>query len=132
MHELLEWAQAYLLHRDLFKKQIASISKHEHGFTITKKDGSSKECYVKDLLDDTLLPLLKDHTLVVNRNKRENLDWVIAHWARLSALPGLKIIFANVEKNEKWVLLPHSHDKIADPESLNQGLETMFGTIPEE
>lgn len=132
MIELKEWAHAYIMHRDLFKKQIVKVEQHEHGFTITKKDGSSKECYVKDILEDSLLPLLKDHTLIVNRNRRENLDWVLKHWDRLAALPGLKIIFANVEKNEKWVLLPHSHATVADPETLHQGLKTMFGTVPEE
>lgn len=129
---LHEWAEQYVRHRDLFERQIAKLEAYEHGFRIHQKDGSTRECIVKDLLDDSLLPLLSDHLLIVDRNRKENLEWVLRHWKRLAALPSLRIVFANVAKNEKWVLMPHSHDRVTDAESLRKGLEALFGSVPED
>jgi len=129
---LREWAETYVRHRDLFERRIAEIKEHAHGFTIVRKDGTERHCFVKDVLTDELVPLLEDHLLIIDRNQKENVEWVLRHWDRLAALPGLHIVFVNVEKNEKWVLAPHTHARVADPETLRQGIEAMFGSVPEE
>lgn len=129
---LQEWAEAYVRHKDLFERQIARIERSGRGFTIRRTDGTTRQCVVADVLDDGLVPLLEDHLLIVDRNRKENLDWVLRHWKALAALPGLRIVFANVAKNEKWVLAPHTHARVADPATLRQGLVSLFGSVPEE
>lgn len=132
MGDLHDWAEAYLRHRDIFERKIERLESQEHGFRIVEKDGTKRHCFVKEVLTDELLPLLEDHLVIVNRNRQENLEWVLRHWDALSKLPRLRIVFANVAKNEKWVLMPYSHDRVADPESLREGLESLFSSVPEE
>ncbi len=128
---LLAWTERYLRHRDLFERQIASLTPEAEGFLITQKDGSVRRCVVKETLNENLITGVKDEVLVVTRNRRVNLDWVLHHWDALAELPGLRIVFVNLTKDEKWVLVPALHARVAEPESLARGLTALFGTVPE-
>jgi hypothetical protein len=133
MPELLDWAEAYVRHRDLFEKRILSIEKKENLLIIKNKDNSTTTCLVADSLDEIILAAAEKEkkALLVTRNLKANLDFLVKHWLRFAKLPGLKLVFANVKQNEKWVLLPHSHHAVADPDSLALGLQAMFEAVPE-
>ncbi len=129
---LAGWAEAYVKHRDLFERKIASIEKADGGFLVKNKDGSALQCVVADALDEAVLRrLAKDRLLVVTRNRKANLDFLVGHWTEFSKHAALKIVFANLQHNEKWVLVPSSHAAVADPESLALGLEALFQAVPE-
>jgi hypothetical protein len=130
---LLEWTEAYVRHRDLFDQRITSLSSDARGLRVRYKDGTGVLCVATDTLDSKTLEAVgaEEQALIVTRNHKENVEFLVKHWKLLAALSGLKIIFANVAKNEKWVLVPHSHNKIAEPESLALGLQAMFEAVPE-
>lgn len=133
MPELLDWAEQYVRHRDLFEKKVVSIERQEARLVIKNKDGSLTTCFVTDSLDEDLLTALakEEKLLLVTRNFKANLDFLIKHWSQFAKLLGLKLVFANVKQNEKWVLVPHSHAAVADPDSLALGLQAMFEAVPE-
>jgi len=126
--DLKAWAEAYLRHRDLFRREIALLKPTSDGFMIEKKDGSVTRCLIIERLDP--LPPALDNTLLVTRNTKENV-LVLRDWKRLVQEEGLVIVFANAAKNEKWVLSPGSHARIADPASLKTGLLAMHQAVPE-
>jgi hypothetical protein len=133
---LRAWTEAYLRHRDLFEHKIASITPEggeERGrLIVTHKDKSSFVCVVDDLTEASLEALKEEQLLFVARNRKANVDFLLAHWARFAKHPTLKIVFANVAHNEKWVIRPSTHDKVAEQESLALGLQTMHESIPVE
>jgi hypothetical protein len=131
--ELVAWAERYVRHRDLFEKRIASLEQQEDQLLIKHKDGSSLRCFVADALDDDILAAAakEEKALIVTRNLKANLDFLVKHWHRFAERAGLKLVFANVQHHEKWVLVPASHESVADPESLATGLQALFETVPE-
>jgi hypothetical protein len=126
---LAAWAEIYLRHRDLFERRIATLQQDGSGILITNKDGSIVRCLAEDRLGE---PVLDPNVhLVVTRNTKENLEFVIKHWTKLAENPRLKMIFVNVGRDEKWILVPQSHARVAEPESLQLGLQAMFEQVPE-
>ena len=132
--DLNEWAEHYVKHRDLFEHKIERVEKKgDNRLIITQKDGSSYPCLVIAELDEGLLPNLttQEKALLITKNLKENVHFVVKHWKELSAHQGLKIVFAHAAKNEKWVLTPHGHAKVAESASLKLGLLTMHRAVPE-
>lgn len=129
---LVEWAEAYVTHRDLFERRIERKERRGNDLLITQKDGLQYPCLVRERLDETVLPELAGaKTILVTRNLKENVLFVAKRWKELSGNAGLKLIFANAAKNEKWVLVPSGHARVADPESLELGLVSMHETVAE-
>lgn len=126
---LSEWAEAYLRHRDLFEQKIQEIrTKERTGFEelfIVEKQGS-KRCLVTPHLGSVVA---QEASLIVVSATEDNFADLLTHWQELSARPGLKVIFANLRNNEKWVIIPHNHAQIAEKASLKQGLRTMFEAV---
>jgi len=129
---LLEWTEVYVKHRDLFEKKIASIQAQHDTVLVTQKDGESwKAIAAPELGDDVVAHVGAGRVLLVTRNLKANTDFVAQHWKKLAVNPGLKIIFVNVAKNEKWLLVPSTHDKVTEPATLKLGLQTMHEAVPE-
>jgi hypothetical protein len=53
---------------------------------------------------------------------------LIKNWKKLSDIKNLSFLFVNLKIGDKWVINPHTHSMIADPESIESGLRTMFDT----
>ncbi len=131
---LIEWAEHYLRHRDLFERKIGSIErKGETGLLIRQKDASTYTCLVAERFDEGILQDIggKEKVLVVTRNLKDNVVFVTKHWKELSERQGLKLVFANAAKNEKWVLVPSGHARVAEAASLKAGLMAMHDAVPE-
>lgn len=133
METILSWAEAYVKHRDLFEKKIASIETKDALLHITNKDKTTAVCIAVDTLDETALAhaAKAQKALIVTRNLKENLAFLIKHWSAFAKHAGLKVVFANTKVHEKWVLVPHSHAAVADPESLALGLQALFEAVPQ-
>lgn len=123
--DLKAWTIQYLKHRDIFYKKIVSIEQNEKGLLIKEKDEE------KQIIVSSRLTLPDAEKTIVVANKKENLDFLIENWEQFSKNEGLKIIFANPKTNEKWIIIPSHHAKIAEAESLKVGLEAMFNEVSE-
>jgi hypothetical protein len=133
MESLVAWAEAYVKHRDLFEKRIAAIETDGERLLIKNKDGTVVLCLPVETLDETVLVAIaqQQKALLITRNRKENLAFLIKHWTAFAKHQGLKVVFANVAAHEKWVIVPNSHHAVADPESLALGLQAMFDQVPE-
>lgn len=120
-----EWAISYFKHRDLFERKIAKIEEESGMLVINNKDGTKKQCVVQQEVSCV------DADIIVTANTKQNLDYLLAHWDKFVAKEGQKIIFANPKTNEKWIIVPSNHARVAEKESLRAGLETMFSEVTE-
>ncbi|MBR9702588.1 hypothetical protein GOV10_01000 [Candidatus Woesearchaeota archaeon] len=125
--ELIEWAKIFLRHQDLLKRTIKNIEEKEDLLLVTKKE-CVEEWFIRPALNDEGLDPNKRQG-IVTLNSRENLEMLVNNWDRYRDYPTLKIVFANPVRNERWILVPAHHHKIADPESARAGFEAMFNSV---
>lgn len=138
---LTKWTLTYIKNRDVMLKKISKVEDKKEYILVTNKDETHIVYIVKEKLT-SLAPIMRrfkeleeEHkankfTLVLY-NQRQNLDQVISAWDNLLDLEKLTIVFANPETNEKWVVAPYVHDKIADPQNLKNGLVSLFEGVEE-
>ena len=136
---LKEWTLTYIKNRDILLRRISKIEDKGEYFLITHADESHVVVVVKEIISDfvaildRLRELEKLHTAtkltLVVYNTEDNMSHVIRHWNELIALSTLTIIFVNTATNEKWSVSPYVHHKIADPETLEQGLKALFESV---
>lgn len=121
--DLKEWTKIFLKQRDSIKREIERIEETEKGFLVKTKNGQERVVIVEELLANE-----QAHTIVC-LNTKENVETLIARWKHYAEQQDLLLVFATPKTNEKWLLKPYHHDKIADEESLKQGLLAMHGAI---
>ncbi len=126
--ELKEWAKSFLTSRDVFQKNILEIKDLDGDFVVHKRTGDVVFLIrpVFKSVDELLIP--QGVNLVV-LNTRQNLKSVVDNWAALAKIESLCIYFVNPRANQKWLLYPFTHDRIADRSSLKRGLDSLFSMV---
>lgn len=120
--DLKEWTVHYVKHKDLIHRKLVDYEIKEDSIEFKYKDGI-KIYIVRDNLDDSVLKL---DGVFVCLNTEENLEFLIDFWRHLVNNKEVSILFVNIVTGSKWMINPHTHDKIADPDTLEQGLRAMF------
>lgn len=126
--QLREWTKIYLKQRDLIKREIQSLDETAEGLVKRKKDGSEEQIIIAERLDPGSLQ--KSPAAICCLNTKANVQTLETNWGTFSGKEGLLLIFANPKRNEQWLIKPHHHARIADPESLAQGLQAMHESVP--
>ena len=113
-------------HKDLFQKNLQNVKVEKDliEFTFAHK----KHYYViSEKLDAEIISKIKKFKwkTIVCLNTEENLMVLTRSWKKFAAINQLYIIFVS-ENRGKWIICPESHNIIADPESLEEGLKSMF------
>lgn len=133
---LTEWTERYVKNKDLLLRSVQSITKHEAGWTLSaiKTDGVQHFLVIPHLENvDALLSKMQPdlNACLVVLNTRKNLDVVVQHWGELIKYPKLAVIFANPESttDKRWIIFPHTHEKITERKTLKLGLESLFLTV---
>lgn len=121
--DLKEWTRIFLKQRDLLKREIEKIEENKRGFLVHLKSGKERVVIVEDLLAD------EEGQVLVCLNRKENVRTLVKHWEHYAAQEDLLMVFASPSTNEKWLIKPHHHAKIADEESFEQGLLAMYEAI---
>jgi hypothetical protein len=128
---LKEWTIAYVKNKDLGARKLVKIEEHdkENFLNVIFKDKPNKH-YIVDKLDDKILKEIStnDFKTVVSLNSEENFGFFLKNWKKLCDIKNLNMIFVNMHTHDKWIINPHLHSMIADPDSMEQGLRTMFDT----
>ncbi len=127
--QLDEWTIQYIKHRDIMTKSLKEYDRSEKGIVFHFKDKDVTAYAVEELSEELLK--ISGHVLIVCLNKRKNVEFLIKQWDTFSKMEHLKMIFVNLATNDKWIIMPQGHAKIADPESLKQGIMAMFDQVPE-
>jgi len=133
---LKEWLVNYIKNRDILLKQIESITEKSKEWDVVVKTKTGGEQYyiVKPDIDnfDEIVKKLDDSTItLVVLNKRKNLDVLIENWDKVKHHPKFCIIFVNPnsELEKKWIVFPHTHEKVTEKASLIRGLKALFQTV---
>ena len=132
---LSDWMMRYLKNRDLVFKKISGIEQKDDLLIIKEKSGSEITYYIEPFIKDAALilkRLAKDKSVgLVLFNTKENFDFVVKSWKSLVKIKSLSIYFINPfsKLDKKWILFPRTHAMVADEESLELGLKTMFETV---
>tara|TARA_Y100000034_G_scaffold40026_2_gene49323 strand:+ start:15543 stop:16040 length:498 start_codon:yes stop_codon:yes gene_type:complete len=135
---LTDWLEKLIKSKDVFHKTIVSIEKKDYGLYVKHK-GKEKMFFVEAFVSNFsgLLKVLKKNSgnkwvsLVVVNNKG-NFKLIIKNWKQLVGLgPQFSIYFVNPFSllDKKWIIFPSTHHKIADSESFEKGLKSMFSMV---
>jgi hypothetical protein len=132
---LKEWILNYIKNRDILLKSITSIeeNKKQWDIVVKKKEGI-KYFLVKPIIKDIseIVEKLNDEDItIVVLNTKANLDIVIENWSKLKECRKLCIIFANPdsELEKRWIIFPHTHERVTEKASLTRGLKSLFQTV---
>jgi hypothetical protein len=132
---LKEWAINYIKNRDILVRQIEKIEENKDGWDIavTAKTGMKFYLIVPKIEDfDGLLKKIDTSNItIIVFNTKANLDAVINNWGKIKGYPHLSIMFVNPnsELDKKWLVFPHTHDRVTEKASFKRGLKALFQTV---
>jgi hypothetical protein len=125
------WLINYLKNRNIAFRNIEKIEEKGTDIFVKYKDKDAM-FYIRPFLKDFAeFSQKKDNITVVVFNSKANLDALISGWEKIKQNKGLSVYFVNPfsETEIKWFIVPYTHDKICDAQSLKQGLKSMFDTV---
>ncbi len=133
---LLDWTVKYIKNKDIISKKIEHIENGKDDFDlyVKYKDREQYFIIIPNIVDiDSIIKKINNnfHFSVVTLNSKENFGTIVKNWNRLISFKFLNIIFVNPfsELDKKWVVFPHTHHKICDEASLENGLKSMFSMV---
>jgi hypothetical protein len=120
-----EWTVMYVEHRDVMNGRLDDYEHDGDTLTFSYTDGATVSYEVVEVLREADL----EGDVVVCANTTDNLECLVEHWDNF-VRASVQVIFVNPDVNEKWKVKPVVHDKVADPENLEAGLETLQESVP--
>ena len=133
---LVDWAISFIKNKDIISKRIEKIENGKDGFDLYVKYKDKEQYFIiaPDIPNiDSVMQKLNNnfHFSIVTLNSKDNFAIVVKNWNILANFKFLNIIFANPfsELDKKWIVFPHTHQKICDPDSLKTGLKSMFDMV---
>ncbi|MBN1502685.1 hypothetical protein JW930_04010 [Candidatus Woesearchaeota archaeon] len=131
MQDLVSWTLLYVKNKDILQKKLLDYSVQDNALICNYTYGKHTYYIHKTLNESLINNLNNEYITLVCLNTKKNLLFVVKHWSKLIKYCKLSIVYANPEMNEKWVLHPYTHNRIADANSLKIGLQTMFESVQE-
>jgi hypothetical protein len=129
--QLADWTLNYVKNKDLTFRKLVKYTEHakEEYIDFEFKDKIVAH-FIIDKVSDKVFDIIKnhDHKIIVCLNTDENFKFLIKNWKKLAETKNLSFLFVNLKIGDKWVINPHTHSMIADPDSIESGLKTMFDT----
>jgi hypothetical protein len=124
---LTEWSVNYVKHRDLLDRKLLDFEIKDSTIKFRFKD---KEVYyfIEDTLGEDIFKRFEKKepkTIVCNHNQ-QNFDFLVNNWNDFAKIENLVIIFYNEKNQDKWLINPFMHNKIADSKKLKQGLKALY------
>ena len=133
---LRDWTINFIKNKDIISKKIEKIENGKNGFDLYIKFKDREQYFIimPNIVDiDQLIQKLNTEAYfsIVTLNSKENFDVIVKNWNKLISFKFLNIIFVNPfsELDKKWIIFPHTHHKICDESSLENGLKAMFGMV---
>ena len=133
---LVNWTINFVKNRDILSKKIEHIENGRDGFDLYVKY-KDKEQYFIIIADiahiDAIIQRMNSnsHFSIVTLNSKDNFGILLKNWDKLIDYKFLSIIFINPfsKIDKKWIVFPHTHQKISDASSLKNGLKSMFEMV---
>ncbi|MFP4423784.1 MAG: hypothetical protein ACLFP2_00980 [Candidatus Woesearchaeota archaeon] len=126
---LLQWAKEYFRNKDIIYKKILEINESKNHLDIAYNDKTIKVYGFESL--EEIAKVAGEHVSVVVFNTEDNLKILQSLWKELTKHRNLFIYFINPAsvRDQKWIISPYVHDKIADKKTLKTGLKAMFDSV---
>lgn len=129
INKILEWIIYYAKNKDIIKKEIKEYKILKNYVEFECKD-KKHIYYACPELNEEIIEKSKDGWVtVVCLNKKENINFTVSNWERLIKNPKFSMIFVNPVSHQKWIIYPHTHNKITEKSTLKLGLETMASEV---
>jgi hypothetical protein len=129
LNKLLEWIIFYAKNKDIIKKEIKEYKILKNYVEFEYKDKKHIYYAYPNLTDDIIEASKDGWITVVCLNNPENLKYTVSNWDKLIKNPKFSMIFANPKTNQRWIIFPHTHNKITEKETLKLGLEAMAAEV---
>jgi hypothetical protein len=129
--QLSDWTITYVRNRDLtFRKLVKYTEKAKDECIEFEFKDKTVPHFIVDKLSEKIFDIIKnhEHKIIVCPNVEDNFKFLIKYWQKLSDIKNLSLLFVNMRLGDKWVINPHTHSMIADPDSIESGLRTMYDT----
>lgn len=129
--KLNEWTKHFIKFKDCMKKHIKDMTIETDRIITTEKIKNKTYLINEDLEQGTrLLNTAKTETVfVVCLNTKNNVNYLFKQWKRLSEHKDFTVVFANPKSNENWTIHLQTHNAIIEPETLEQGLQSLYKSI---
>ncbi len=130
---LKAWAIEFVRNKDLVFNKIEKVDEEEGKpqFTVHYKD-KTQHCFIVSHLSEIKYNS-KDHVGIFTFHTDNNFKTILDRWNEFSSHPQLTIYSVNpfIHVENKWILQPYHHAKIADKESFKTGMKSMFSAVTE-
>lgn len=133
---LADWTINFIKNKDIITKKIEQIENGKDGFDLYVKYKDREQYFIiaQNIIDINLIIQRINNEFyfsIVTLNSKENLETILKSWSKLINFKFLSIIFVNPfsEIDKKWIVFPHTHNKICDESSLKNGLKSMFAMV---
>ena len=133
---LVKWAVDFVKNKDIVAKKIEHIENGKGGFDLYIKYKDRDQYFIIQAnvsnIDSIIQRLNNENYFtIVTLNSKINFDVVCNNWNKIVQFKFLSIIFMNPfsETDKKWMIFPHTHNKICDESSLKTGLKAMFEAV---
>lgn len=129
--QLSDWTINYVKNKDLtFKKLVKYTEKPKDECIEFEFKDKTISYFIVDKLSEKIFEAIKgrEHKVIACPNTDENFKFLIKHWNKAADIRNLSFLFVNLKISDKWIINPHTHSMIADPDSIESGLRTMFDT----
>jgi len=131
--ELVEWTTQFVKGKDAIKKSIQAMDMKDDRLIVTYKEKKQVYLVLPELeLEKIQKEIAGDiHLAVVTLNTDNNFTFLLEHWKELAKHQKLSVYFVNPQSatETKWIIFPHTHNKIADKDSLKLGINSMAETV---
>lgn len=133
---LAEWTKAFIRNKDIISKKIENMENGRNGYDLFVKYKDRQQYFVisPNIADmDPIISRINNDSYytIVTLNSMQNFHAMIKNWPKLVGFKFLSIIFVNPfsQLDKKWIIFPHTHHKICDEASLENGLKSMFEMV---
>ncbi|RME77629.1 hypothetical protein D6774_03770 [Candidatus Woesearchaeota archaeon] len=126
---LLEWLEEFLKHKDVMLRRIVEIQRKDDRLLVKEKERTITYvvCSQDDLLEKVRSFTPCDAFGIALYNTAENIETFIKVFDELAKYKQLIVHFINPfsEMQKRWTIIPHTHAKIADPQSFEMGIKSL-------
>jgi len=125
LNTLLEWTIFYVKNKDIIKKDIKDYNVMKNYVEFEYKDKKHVYYSYPELDEEIFEKTTEGWVTLVCLNKKENINFTVRNWEKLIKNPKFSMIFVHPKSSQKWIIFPHTHNKITEKSTLKLGLETM-------
>ena len=127
--KLTEWVVQHVKQKDIIKGDLTSYKEEQSKVVCEYKETKATYFCEENLSLEKIKSVNDNETnFFVCKGNEHDFKLLTDNWNLFKTKKNLAFIFLNPSMQEKWVIKPYVHSKIAQAATLKQGLRTMYDT----